>query len=78
MMYTEEMAKAFHTIIAPSGFGVDLYDSEEWITILVDPNQLVGKNEQQLQDIGNYINNVKLALEEHGAHVMVVRDALEE
>ncbi len=77
-MYTEEMANAFHSIIAPQGFSVDLYDAENWITILVDPESLVGKSEQELQDIVSYINSVKLALEAAGAIVLVTRDAIGE
>lgn len=77
-MYTEEMAKAFHAIKAPEGFGVDLYDAENWITIAVDPNSLVDKSQEELQLIVSYINDVKLALEQLGAAVLVTRDALGE
>ncbi len=77
-MYTEEMAKAFHSIPAPEGFAVDLYDAENWITIAVDPNSLVNKSEEHLKAIVDYINSVKLALENNGAIVLVTRDTLEE
>ena len=77
-MYTEEMAKAFHGIPAPEGFAVDLYDAENWITIAVDPKSIVGKTEEQLKSIVDYINAVKLALENNGAIVLVTRDTLEE
>jgi uncharacterized LabA/DUF88 family protein len=77
-MYTEEMAQAFHQITAPDGFSVDLYDAEQWLTIVIDPNKLVGKTQQQLQDIASYINSVKLALENVGAIVLISRDALGE
>lgn len=77
-MYTEEMAKAFHQITAPEGFSVDLYDAEQWLTIVIDPKSLVGKSEEQLQDIASYINSVKLALEHVGAIVLISRDALGE
>jgi hypothetical protein len=77
-MYTEEMAKAFHSIPAPEGFAVDLYDAENWVTIAVDPNSLVNKSEEHLKAIVDYINSVKLALENNGAIVLVTRDTLEE
>lgn len=77
-MYTEEMAKAFHEIPVPEGFSIDLYDAENWLTIVVDPNSLVGKSDQELQDIVNYINKVKVTLESLGASVLVARDALGE
>lgn len=72
------MAKAFHDITAPEGFAVDLYDSENWITVVIDPNSLSGKTEQQLNDIVSYINSVKLALEAQGASVLITREALAE
>ncbi len=77
-MYTEEMAKAFHQITAPEGFFIDLYDAENWLTIVVDPASLVDKSDQELQDIVSYINSVKLALESQGAVVLVTRDAIGE
>lgn len=77
-MYTEEMAKAFHSVSAPKGFAIDLYDAENWLTVVVNPNDLVGKSDQELKDIVDYINNVKTALEQQGASVLVTRDALGE
>jgi hypothetical protein len=77
-MYTEEMAKAFHSVSAPEGFSIDLYDAEEWITVVVDPNSLVNKTDEELKDIVDYINGVKLALESQGAIVLVARDAIGE
>lgn len=77
-MYTEEMAKAFHGIQAPEGFSVELYDAEEWITVVVDPNSLVNKTDEEIKNIVDYINGVKLALEEKGAVVLVARDAIGE
>lgn len=77
-MYTEEMAQAFHTIPAPQGFAVDLYDNEQWITVVIDPNNLVDKTEEELSEIVNYINKIKLTLEEKGAYVLITRDAIEE
>lgn len=77
-MYNEEMALAFHAITPPENFSVDLYDNEQWITVVVDPNSLVNKTEQELSDIVNYINKVKLALEDKGAYVLITRDAIEE
>lgn len=77
-MYTEEMSKAFHNIKAPEGFFVDLYDAENWLTIAIDPKLLVDKSQEELQLIVNYINDVKLALEQLGANVLVTREALGE
>jgi hypothetical protein len=77
-MYTQEMAEEFHKVAAPEGFYVDLYDSDNWITIVVDPNLLTGKTQEELQAIVDYINAAKVALENMGAIVLVTRDTLEE
>ncbi len=77
-MYTEEMSLAFHAITPPKDFTVELYDNEQWITVVVDPNSLVNKSEEELSEIVKYINDVKMALEDKGAYVLVTRDAIEE
>jgi hypothetical protein len=76
-MYTEEMAKAFHAITPPEGFAVDLYDNDQFITIMVDPASLVGLDEAAGQTIVQYILDVKKALEDLGAMVLVVREVYE-
>lgn len=76
-MYTEEMAKAFHAIVPPKDFSVDLYDNEQFITIVVDPKSVAGLSEADAVYIVNYINNVKKTLESFGAIVFVSRDELE-
>lgn len=77
-MYTEEMADAFHAIKAPGDFQVDLYDNGQFITIVVSPSSLVGISDEHAQEIVDYINNVKKALEKLGALVLVSRDEVSE
>jgi hypothetical protein len=75
-MYTEEMANSFHAIVPPQGFQVDLYDNSQFITIMVNPNDLVDISEERGQEIIRYIMDVKEALEKHGAIVLIVREEL--
>ena len=72
------MADAFHSIIAPKNFGVVLYDSGDYITLKVDTEELLALPEEDRQPAVNYINDVKKALENFGAIVLIVREALPE
>jgi hypothetical protein len=76
-MYTIEMAKAFKAIKPPKGFGVIVYDNENFITIRINPEKLINLTEKQTQLIVDYINNVKETFEKLGATVFLVRDTLE-
>jgi hypothetical protein len=77
-MYTDEMRQAFHLIKPPGDFKVDLYDNEQFITIVVDPNSLADITEEEGKAIVSYITDVKKALEDLGALVLVVREVLED
>ena len=75
-MYTEEMSKAFHAIEAPKNFGVSLADAGDWINIIVDPESVMKLQQSELEDAVKYINDVKKALEQSGAIVQIVREAV--
>jgi len=77
-MYTVEMATAFKSIIPPENFGVVIYDSEEFITVMINPKDLLDLSEKHKTEIVQYINNIKKTLEDFGATVFIVREALEE
>jgi hypothetical protein len=72
-MYTEEMSKAFKAIKAPKNFGVTLYENPDFITIEIDPHQLVALSGKEKEKAVDYINNVKRTLESFGAVILVVR-----
>jgi len=78
MNYTPEMATAFRAIEAPKNFGVVLYENDDFITIQIDPKELLDITEQQGIEIAKYINEVKHTLESFGAVVFIVRDAIGE
>jgi len=77
-MYTPEMATAFKAIIPPENFGVVILENPDFITIQIEPTELLDLSEDRKQSIVKYINDVKLALENLNARVYIVRKALEE
>jgi len=77
-MYTAEMATAFKAIVPPKNFGVVLLENEDFITIQIDPKELLEIPEEDLEVAVKYINDVKSTLEGFGAVVMILREALEE
>ena len=77
-MYTAEMATAFKAIVPPKNFGVVLLENEDFITIQIDPKELLAVPEEDLEAAVKYINDVKSTLEGLGAVVMILREALEE
>jgi hypothetical protein len=77
-MYTIEMATAFKALTPPENFGVVIYDSEKFITVMINPKDLVDLSEENKPKVVQYINDVKRTLESFGATVFIVREALEE
>jgi hypothetical protein len=76
-MYTQEMAKAFHSIRAPRGFAVQLIDNEHFLAVKADEKQFMRLDDYGKRQAVEYLANVKIALEENGAIVMIVREAME-
>lgn len=75
-MYTDDMRKAFHSIIPPKGFKVQLIDNEHFITIKLnerDFSRMV--HDEKIQAL-QYVIKVKNALEMNGAIVLVTREAI--
>jgi len=77
-MYTPEMSTAFKAIVPPKNFGLVILENPDFITLQVDPKELLDLNEERKQEIIDYINKVKRTLEDFDARVYVVRKALEE
>lgn len=77
-MYTKEMADAFHAIKPPKNFHVDLIDYDEWITVKADTKEFARLLDSERVDAANYMINVKKALEENGAIVMLVREVIQD
>jgi hypothetical protein len=77
-MYTPEMATAFKSIVPPKNFGLTILENPDFITLQVEPKDLIDLSEDRKQEIVKYINDVKLALENLDARIYVVRKPLEE
>jgi hypothetical protein len=77
-MYTTEMATAFRAIVPPKNFGVVLLENDDFITIQIDPKELLAVPDEERPDAVKYINDVKSTLEGLGAVILIVREALED
>jgi hypothetical protein len=77
-MYTPEMATAFKAIKPPKNFGLVILENPDFITLQIEPKDLIDLSEDRKQEIVKYINDVKLALENLDARIYVVRKPLEE
>lgn len=77
MMYTDMMKRAFHSIPAPRGFYVDVIDNEHFITLRINEKVFMNLlHDEKIQAL-QYVIKVKEALEQNGAIVMIVRNAVQ-
>jgi hypothetical protein len=75
-MYTDAMRRAFHAVIPPKGFGVNIIDNEHFLTIKLDEKHFAGlAHDDKIQAL-QYVLRLKNALEMEGAIVLVTREAL--
>ena len=75
-MYTDQMRRAFHSIVPPKGFNIELIDNEHFLTVKL--NEYVFANmvhDDKIQAL-QYVLTVKKALEMEGAIVLVTREAI--
>ena len=77
-MYTPDMATAFKSIVPPKNFGVVILDSHDFLTIQIDPKEILSIAEEDKASVVQYINDVKKTFEDLGAVVLIVREALED
>jgi hypothetical protein len=78
MYYTDEMAKAFHSVKPIEGFELEVYDTDDYLTLLIKVEQIMDISEEKQADIVQYLLEVKKALEGAGAIVLFVREALDD
>ena len=77
-MYTNDMRKAFHSIVAPKGFNVEIIDNDHFLTIKLDERKFVKMfHDEKIQAL-QYVVQVKKALEMNGAIVLLVREGGED
>jgi hypothetical protein len=77
-MYTLEMATAFKSIVPPENFKLVVMENDDFLTLLIDPEDIENLEDHQVEPAVKYINDVKKALENEGAIVFVVRDVLKD
>ena len=75
-MYTDSMRRAFHSIIPPKGFKVQIIDNDAFLTIKLDEKHFVKMVHDEKMQALQYVIQVKKALEINGAVVLVTREAI--
>jgi hypothetical protein len=75
-MYTNDMRRAFHSILAPKGFKVQVIDNEHFLTIKLNERQFATMVHDEKIEALKYVVQVKKALEMNGAIVLVTREPL--
>ena len=76
IMYTDAMRRAFHSILAPKNFGVELVDVDNFIKIKLNEKDFTRMTHDDKLEAVKYVAMVKKALEMEGAIVLVVREPL--
>jgi len=75
-MYTNSMRRAFHSVVPPKGFQIELIDNEHFLTIKLDELKFAKMvHDDKIQAL-QYVLNLKKALEMEGAIVLVTREAV--
>ena len=75
-MYTDQKRRAFHSIIPPKGFNIELIDNEHFLTIKLNELRFAKMvHDDKIQAL-QYVLNLKKALEMEGAIVLVTREAI--
>ena len=70
------MRRAFHSIVAPNNFKIDLIDNEHFLTIKLDEYVFARMvHDDKIQAL-QYVLSIKKALEMEGAIVLVTREAI--
>ena len=75
-MYTNAMQRAFRSITPPSNFSVDIIDNEHFISVRANESKFMILDEFEKRRAIEYMVKVKKALEDNGAIVMLVREAV--
>ena len=78
-MYTQEMARAFHSLNshAPKGFVLQIIDHDNFLTVKADEKVFMKLGDDNKRRAVEYMVRVKKALEDNGAIVLLVREAAE-
>ena len=70
------MRRAFHSVIPPKGFTIELIDNEHFLTIKLNEYKFAKMvHDDKIQAL-QYVLNLKKALEIEGAIVLVTRESI--
>ena len=75
-MYTDDMRRVVHNFIPPKGFGVDIIDNDNFLTIKLDEIKFIKMTHDEKITALQYVVNLKDALEQCGAIVLITREAV--
>jgi len=70
------MQKAFRSLMPPPNFSVDIIDNEHFLTVRANELEFMRLDEFEKRRALEYMVKVKKALEDNGAIVMLVRNAV--
>lgn len=74
-MYTDNMKRAFRSVVPPKNFGVQLIDNDHFITVKAKEEVFMRLQTQEERRAAiEYMIKVKKALEDNGAIVLLVRE----
>jgi hypothetical protein len=75
-MYTDQMAKAFHSLshFCPKGFSLQIIDHDNFLTVKASEKQFMSLVDRDKRRAVEYMVRVKKALEDSGAIVLLVRE----
>ena len=75
-MYTDSMRRAFHAVIPPKGFSIELIDNDHFLTIKLDEMKFLRMSHDEKIAALQYTVQLKKALEMEGAIVLITRETL--
>ena len=70
------MQKAFRSLMPPPNFSVDIIDNEHFLSVRANELEFMRLDEFEKRRALEYMVKVKKALEDNGAIVMLVRNAV--
>jgi hypothetical protein len=75
-MYTDDMRRIVHNFRPPKGFGVDIIDNDNFLTIKLNELKFIKMTHDEKIAALEYVVKLKDALEQNGAIVLITREAI--
>ena len=74
MTYTTQMKKAFHSVLPPKNFSLQIIDNENFLTVKASEDQFMKLPGEDRKIAVEYMIRVKKALEDNGAIVLLGKE----